>query len=50
MDMPAPTVQQESQALLAAEIRHSAFLLGGALGLMGTFALLLLLLTALLGS
>jgi len=30
---------------LAAEIRHSAYLLGGALGLMGAFATLLLLLT-----
>jgi hypothetical protein len=37
-------------ALLAAEIRHSALLLGGALGLMGTFAVVLLLLTARLGS
>ena len=39
-----------SVTLLAAEIRHSAFLLGGALGLMGTFAVALLLLTARLGS
>ena len=35
---------------LAAEIRHSALLLGGALGLMGCFALLLLLLTTRFGS
>jgi hypothetical protein len=51
MDTPAPSVPQEaSVALLAAEIRHSAYLLGGALGLMGSFALLLLLLTARFGS
>lgn len=49
MDTPAPTVEPATGAL-AAEIRHSALLLGGALGLMGTFALLLLLLTARLGS
>ena len=35
---------------LAAEIRHSALLLGGALGLMGSFAVTLLLLTTRLGS
>jgi hypothetical protein len=34
---------------LTAEIRHSAYLLGGSLGLMGSFALLLLLLTTGLG-
>jgi hypothetical protein len=51
MDTPAPPVPQDaSMGPLAAEIRHSAFLIGGALGLMGTFALLLLLLTARLGS
>jgi hypothetical protein len=37
-------------AALAAEIRHSALLLGGSLGLMGSFALLLLLVTTRLGS
>ena len=36
-------------APLAAEIRHSAMLLGGALGLMATFAITLLLLTTRLG-
>ena len=50
MDTPASTVEPSPQGLLAAEIRHSALLLGGALGLMGSFALLLLLLTARLGS
>ncbi len=50
MDTPAPGRQEASAALLAAEIRHSAFLLGGSLGLMGTFAVALLLLTARLGS
>jgi hypothetical protein len=49
MDTPAPTAEPATGAL-AAEIRHSALLLGGALGLMGSFALLLLLLTARLGS
>jgi hypothetical protein len=49
MDTPAPTVEP-APGTLAAEIRHSALLLGGALGLMGSFALLLLLLTARLGS
>jgi hypothetical protein len=43
----APAEPAESP--LAAEIRHSALLLGGALGLMGCFALLLLLLTARFG-
>ena len=50
MDTPAPAPHEASVALLAAEIRHSALLLGGALGLMGTFAVALLLLTARLGS
>jgi hypothetical protein len=39
-----------AESPLAAEIRHSALLLGGALGLMGCFAVLLLLLTTRLGS
>jgi len=43
-------VEETSEALLASEIRHSALLLGGALGLMGCFALLLLLLTTRFGS
>jgi hypothetical protein len=43
-------VEPAAESLLAAEIRHSALLLGGALGLMGCFALLLLLLTARFGS
>ena len=34
---------------LAAEIRHSAYLIGGALGLMGSFAALLLFLTTRFG-
>ncbi len=50
MDTPAPAAADASITLLAAEIRHSALLLGGALGLMGLFAVLLLLLTARLGS
>ena len=50
MDTPASGPKEASAALLAAEIRHSAMLLGGALGLMGMFAVLLLLLTARLGS
>jgi hypothetical protein len=50
MDTPAPAAKDASIALLAAEIRHSALLLGGALGLMGAFAVALLLLTARLGS
>ena len=49
MDTPATRVEPAPGAL-AGEIRHSAMLLGGALGLMGTFALTLLLLTARLGS
>jgi len=49
MDTPATRVEL-TPGSLAVEIRHSAMLLGGALGLMGSFALLLLLLTARLGS
>jgi hypothetical protein len=37
--------EQSAEGLLATEIRQSAALLGGALGLMGSFALLLLFLT-----
>jgi hypothetical protein len=48
MDTPASAVEQPA-GLLAAEIRHSALLLGGALGLMGSLAALLLLLTSRLG-
>lgn len=47
---PAGSVPPAATSALAAEIRHSAFLLGGALGLMGSFALFLLLLTTRLGS
>ncbi len=49
MDTPATRVEP-APGSLAVEIRHSAMLLGGALGLMGSFALLLLLLTTRLGS
>jgi hypothetical protein len=42
MDMPAP---HDDGGALAAEIRHSAALLAGALGSMAALALLLLLLT-----
>jgi hypothetical protein len=49
MDTPASRVEP-APGSLAVEIRHSAMLLGGALGLMGSFALTLLLLTARLGS
>ena len=49
MDTPASTAEP-APGSLAVEIRHSAMLLGGALGLMGAFALLLLLLTTRLGS
>lgn len=47
MDTPASPAEPHP---LAEEIRHSALLLGGALGLMGTFALVLLLLTTRFGS
>ncbi len=40
-----PAAEPSAEGLLAAEIRQSALLLGGALGLMGSFAMLLLLLT-----
>lgn len=56
MDTHVPTAVSAAPAeptaehLLAAEIRSSALLLGGALGLMGCFALLLLLLTTRFGS
>ncbi len=49
MDTPATRVEP-APGSLAVEIRHSAMLLGGARGLMGSFALLLLLLTTRLGS
>ena len=54
MDTPALTAAQgrlASEAIarydsvLAAEIKHSVLLLGGALGLMGSFAVVLLMLT-----
>lgn len=53
MDTQPPAVVPPAPSpagTLAAEIRHSALLLGGSLGLMGSFALLLLLLTTRLGS
>ena len=53
MDTPPPVVGPPTTTpagALAAEIRHSALLLGGSLGLMGTFAVLLLLLTTRVGS
>lgn len=46
MDTPAHPVEPLT---LADEMRHSALLLGGALGLMGLFAAVLLLLTTQLG-
>ena len=39
------TVIAAADSVLAAEIRHSALLLGGALGLMGSLAVLMLMLT-----
>lgn len=47
MDTPAPPA--EPPYPLADEIRHSALLLGGALGLMGFVAVVLLLLTTTVG-
>jgi hypothetical protein len=43
--MDTPGSAPDAAGALAAEIRHSAYLLGGALGLMGSFAAVLLLLT-----
>ncbi len=45
-----PAAEPSAEGLLAAEIRQSALLLGGALSLMGSLALLLLLLTTRLSS
>ena len=45
---PAPAAAPAN--LLAVEIRHSILLLGWSLGLMGAFAVVLLLLTTRLGS
>ncbi len=56
MDTHVPTAvsvapaEPSADSLLGAEIRSSALLIGGALGLMGCFALLLLLLTTRFGS
>jgi hypothetical protein len=47
MDMPA---RQNERSALAAETRTSALLLAGALGSMGTLAILLLFLTSRLAS
>jgi hypothetical protein len=52
MDTPAQPAAQLGRRFddsLAEEIRHSAFLLGGALGLMGLFAAVLLVLTTRFG-
>ena len=46
---PAEDAPPATQGALAAEIRHSAYLLGGALGFIGAFALLLLFLTTRFG-
>ena len=46
MDTPAPPVEPNP---LTEEIRHSAALLGGALGVMGLFALVMLVATTQLG-
>ena len=46
----ARPVGRRTGDLLAVEIRHSILLLGWSLGLMGAFAVLLLLLTTRLGS
>jgi hypothetical protein len=48
MDRAMP-VEESAVDPLADEIRHSALLLGGALGLMGVFAVVLLLLTTRFG-
>ena len=51
MDTPGLSASQRrhvipvSDSMLAAEIKHSVLLLGGALGLMGSFAVVLLMLT-----
>lgn len=50
MDTSAPPSSKLPASTLADEIRHSAMLLGGALGLMGAFALLLLVLSTRYGS
>ena len=50
MDTSAPPPTGDLPvSTLAEEIRHSAMLLGGALGLMGAFALVLLVLTTRFG-
>ena len=48
MDRARP-VEESTADPLAEEIRHSALLIGGALGLMGLFAVVLLLLTTRFG-
>jgi hypothetical protein len=47
--LPADEAPADARDPLGAEIRHSALLLGGALGVMGLFALVLLLVTTGLG-
>ena len=44
--MNGTSARENERSALADEMRTSAFLIGGALGLMGLFALLLLFLTA----
>lgn len=49
MDTPAQPAEQFAVDRLADEIRHSALLLGGSLGSMGLFAVVLLILTTRFG-
>lgn len=55
MDTSPPLVEDPAarrhgqDSALAAEIRHSAYLIGGALGFIGSFAMLLLFLTTRFG-
>jgi hypothetical protein len=44
--MDTTTARENERSALAAEVRTSVFLLGGTLGSMGLFAMLLLFLTA----
>jgi hypothetical protein len=46
VEMDTTTARDDERSALAAEMRASAFLLGGALGSIGLIALLLLVLTA----
>jgi len=49
MDTPPQPTDEPRDGTLAEEIRHSALLLGGALGLMGLIAVVLLVLTTRFG-